>query len=177
MSFINVEIKARCSNPDFIRDYLKEQHASFKGTDHQIDTYFNVPKGRLKLREGKIENNLIYYQREDKQGPKKCEYHLYPTTMNSPIKALLTDALGIRIVVDKQREIYFIENVKFHIDNVDGLGSFVEIEAIDQWGTIGEGRLEQQCQDYLAQLQISSDDLLTVSYADLMEARENTTAG
>ena len=65
----NVEIKARCEDPRQIRDYLLSHHAIFKGIDHQRDTYFNVSHGRLKLRQGKIENALIHYQRTDQKGP------------------------------------------------------------------------------------------------------------
>ena len=70
MSFLNVEIKAKCRDAGFIRDYLLSNGAEFKGIDEQTDTYFNVSVGRLKLREGNIENNLIYYERSDQPGPK-----------------------------------------------------------------------------------------------------------
>ncbi|MBU0536174.1 MAG: adenylate cyclase, partial [Nanoarchaeota archaeon] len=69
----NIEIKARCSDHARIRDILLREKADFKGTDHQIDTYFNTCNGRLKLREGNIENSLIFYKREDKTGPKKSD--------------------------------------------------------------------------------------------------------
>ena len=55
MSILNIEIKAQCDQPDRIRNILREHHADFKGTDRQIDTYFEVPEGRLKLRQGTIE--------------------------------------------------------------------------------------------------------------------------
>src|SRR3989344_8530159 len=127
MSQLNIEIKAKCHDPGKLRGMLKSQNPDFKGTDHQIDTYFNVLHGRLKLREGKIENSLIHYDREDKKGPKKAKVTLFEVKPESSIKELLTNALGILTVVDKKREIYFIKNVKFHIDEVDGLGTFVEI--------------------------------------------------
>src|SRR6266536_3596436 len=76
MSFLNVEIKAKCSDAGFIRDYLLSNGAEFKGIDEQTDTYFNVSNGRLKLREGNIENNLIYYKRDDQPGPKNSHFHL-----------------------------------------------------------------------------------------------------
>ncbi|MBL7709922.1 MAG: hypothetical protein JNJ86_12680, partial [Chitinophagaceae bacterium] len=68
MSFLNVEIKARCADASFIRNYLLNQGAEFKGTDLQTDTYFNVTNGRLKLREGNIENALIWYERTNQAG-------------------------------------------------------------------------------------------------------------
>src|SRR3989344_860785 len=132
MPHLNVEIKARCNNHEKIRGILISKDADFKGIDHQIDTYFKVPDGRLKLREGNIENYLIFYEREDKEGPKQSNVNLFEVQPNSPLKDILTNALGILAVVDKQREIYFIDNVKFHIDTVKNLGTFVEIEAIDK---------------------------------------------
>lgn len=168
MSHINIEIKAKCSNPDNVREILKSCNADFKGTDHQIDTYFKVNEGRLKLREGNIENFLIFYSRGNQAGPKQSDVTLYKTEPNSPLKTTLTQALGILVVVDKQREIYFIDNVKFHIDEVKSLGSFVEIEAIDNDGTIGKAKLHEQCQNYIKLLNISQDDLLENSYSDML---------
>jgi adenylate cyclase class IV len=71
---LNIEIKAKTSDLEFIRDYLKTNKAEFKGTDFQVDTYFNVSHGRLKLREGNIENNLIYYERQDIAGAKESNW-------------------------------------------------------------------------------------------------------
>ena len=168
MAHINIEIKAKANNQDEIREILKSKNADFKGIDHQIDTYFKVNSGRLKLREGKIENYLIYYKREDKEGPKQSDVILFKSNPQSSLKEILTKALGILIVVDKQREIYFINNVKFHIDSVKDLGTFVEIEAIDKDGTIGKDKLLEQCQFFLNLFKISQEDLISVSYSDLL---------
>ena len=168
MPHLNIEIKARCANPQAIRDILREKGADFCGTDHQTDTYFKVERGRLKLREGNIENALVYYEREDQAGPKQAQVTLYPTTPGSTLKEILTQSLGVLVVVKKRREIYFIENVKFHLDTIDGLGTFVEIEAIDKDGTIGKDRLLAQCQSYLALFMVSPNDLVAVSYSDLL---------
>ncbi len=166
MSHLNVEIKARCKDPERVREYLRD--AEHKGTDHQVDTYFNVKTGRLKLREGIIENALIYYQRDDQSGPKKSEVTLYRGKPKSSLKEVLTKALGVLAVVDKQRDIYFLDNVKFHIDSVEGLGSFMEIEAIDKDGSIGADRLNEQCQHHLKALGIREEDLIATSYSDLV---------
>lgn len=168
MSHINIEIKAKCPDPEAIRKILKSRGADFKGRDHQIDTYFKVSSGRLKLREGRIENCLIYYQREDKLGPKKADVILYPTKSEAVLKKILIESLGVLCVVDKKREIYFIENVKFHIDKVKGLGSFVEIEAIDREGTLGKKKLLEQCKYYLDLLKIQKKNLVSGSYSDLL---------
>ena len=168
MSHLNIEIKARCNNPDAVRKVLNERNAIFKGIDFQIDTYFNCPNGRLKLREGNIEHNLIHYNREDKAGPKKAIITLYNSKRNSTLKEILTNSLGILVVVKKKREIYFIENIKFHIDTVEQLGSFIEIEAIDTAGTIGEEKLRQQCQEYIKLFNIQPSDLIPFSYSDML---------
>jgi len=174
MSHLNVEIKARCSHTDAVRRILKERDAVFKGMDRQVDTYFRCPNGRLKLREGDIEYALIHYDREDTAGPKKSLVTLYRPERNSTLKKLLTRALGVLVVVEKQREIYFIDNVKFHIDAVQGLGSFVEIEAIDATGEIGEDTLRRQCGMYMDLFGIRMDDLVTLSYSDMcQENRDN----
>ena len=112
-AIINSEIKARCGDQEAVRQYLREHGADFKGTDHQIDTYFDVPEGRLKLRQGPIENNLIFYRRADTVRPKQTTIHILPVAPDSTIGEVLTAALGVRVIVDKQREIYFIDNVKF----------------------------------------------------------------
>ncbi len=171
MAVVNVEIKARCDDPGPIRAVLRERGARFVGEDHQIDTYFNVPRGRLKLREGAIEHALIFYERTNQSGPKRSDVWLYRPEADPALKALLTAALGVRIIVDKRREICFIDNVKFHIDRVEGLGAFVEIEAIDEDGSIGEEALRAQCEAYLRLFRISPEDLVALSYSDLLSDR------
>ena len=168
MSILNIEIKAYCDQPDHIRTILINHNADYKGTDHQIDTYFDVPEGRLKLRQGTIENNLIFYKRDNQSGPKSSNIELVPAEHPKKLHALLDNALGTKVVVDKQREIYFIENVKFHIDEVKGLGNFVEIEAIDKNSSIEKEKLREQCQKYLELLGISTDQLIPHSYSDML---------
>lgn len=165
---LNIEIKAKCYDQEAIRTILMGKHADYKGTDHQIDTYFVVPNGRLKLRQGSIENNLIHYNRSDQSGPKTSEVTLYPCPESEQLHATLSKALGIKIVVDKQREIYFIDNVKFHLDKVDKLGTFVEIEAIDTDGSIDAEQLHEQCNYYLDLFNIKEEHLITHSYSDLL---------
>lgn len=169
----NVEIKARCAQPDQIHQILKAQNARFVGIDHQIDTYFNVAEGRLKLREGNIENQLIFYRRSNQSGPKKSEVILYPASPDSTLKSLLVASNGVKVVVDKKRAIYFIDNVKFHVDTVEHLGSFMEIEAIDRTDEIPLQQLDDQCRFYMDLLGIKAVDLVEVSYSDLLLAQKN----
>tara|TARA_Y100000034_G_scaffold101957_1_gene126571 strand:+ start:26 stop:547 length:522 start_codon:yes stop_codon:yes gene_type:complete len=170
MGHINVEIKAECNNPQRIKDILKLYNAEYKGTDNQIDTYFNVNNGRLKIRQGNIENYLIYYERDNDEGPKQSDVIL--TSLNSEnrhsLLNSLIESLGVLVIVDKDREIYFIDNVKFHIDEVQDLGSFVEIEAIDREGNLGRERLEKQCNHYMNLLGIKEENLISISYSDML---------
>ncbi len=168
MQRINVEIKARSDNPEEIHELLTQQQAEFLGTDRQTDTYFKTTKGRMKLREGNIENALIHYYRNNQAGPKRSDISLYKTTGSAELKEVLTQALEVLAVVTKRRSIYFIENVKFHIDEVEELGDFVEIEAIDRDGSFGEEKLKEQCQYYLNLFKIQKEDLIEVSYSDMV---------
>ena len=168
MSFINIEIKARTSNADFIREYLISHGAEFRGVDEQTDTYFNVSKGRLKLREGKIENNLIYYNRPDQEGPKQSDFQLFAVNDTNSLREILTAALGIKVTVKKRREIYFIHNVKFHLDTLEELCNFVEIEASNKDQDISADKLREQCSFYMKELHISDQDLISSSYSDML---------
>ncbi|MBS3091523.1 class IV adenylate cyclase [Candidatus Pacearchaeota archaeon] len=171
MSHLNVEFKARCHNLGQIRDILTiAYNANFHGLDHQIDTYFKPPNGRLKLREGNVENNLIYYERENKQGPKQSLVTLFDTQSANvrDLKEILTKSIGVLAVVDKIREIYFVDNVKFHLDQVKSLGNFVEVEALDKKGDIGREFLIRQCADFLKEFQIQEKDLISISYSNML---------
>ena len=144
MPILNIEFKAKANNLTRLEELLLQQQPEFVGEDHQIDTYFNVATlaaqsfggqdGRLKLREGNIENALIHYQREDIAGAKSSHVLLYQHQPDKTLKEILTKTMGIKVVVDKKRRIYFIGNVKFHFDTVKDLGTFVEVEAIDKDG-------------------------------------------
>lgn len=168
MPLLNVEIKARYNDPDFMRRYLLEDGADFKGVDQQTDTYFNVQHGRLKLRQGNIENNLIYYERDNQAGPKNSHFQLIAVSEAEVLKEILAASLGIKVVVQKKREIYFIGNVKFHIDEVPGLGSFAEIEASNKYADLPQEKLQEQCDFYMRELKINDKDLISVSYSDLL---------
>lgn len=168
MKVTNVEIKARCDDPEHIRGLLSAHGARFVGRDHQIDTYYKVAQGRLKLRQGNIENALIAYSRPDRNGPKQSDVLLYQTRDSTSLKAILDAIHEPLVVIDKQREIYFIENVKFHIDEVDRLGNFIEIEVIDLDHSFNRAQLTERCERYIELLGIRASDLLTHSYSDML---------
>jgi adenylate cyclase class 2 len=171
---INYEFKASCSDIETLESKLKELNPLFIGTDHQTDTYFNVPNGRLKLREGNIENSLIHYNRTNTAGAKQSDVALYQHEPDKNLKNVLTKALGVKAVVDKRRKIYFIDNVKFHFDEVNELGSFVEVEAIDKDGSLGVEKLKEQCNYYIQLFEITNDLFIAESYSDLLEKKSST---
>jgi predicted adenylyl cyclase CyaB len=173
MEVLNVEIKARCKGFDLFRRILQQKKAEFIGKDRQVDTYFPARGGRLKLREGRIENNLIWYERPDDSGPKTSSCMLYRTAGGSPLKAILERAMGILAVVDKEREIYFIGNLKIHLDRVKGLGTFVEIEAQSEAGGLPAETLQRQCEQLMEVMGIREEDLVRESYSDLIMAKQH----
>ena len=119
MPHINFEFKARTNNLPELENKLIELNAEFIGEDNQTDTYFNVEKGRLKLREGNIENSLIYYERKNVAGAKQSDVILFKYNADASLKNILLKVHGIKVVVNKIRKIYFIGNVKFHFDTIN----------------------------------------------------------
>lgn len=170
---LNIEFKAKSNNTEAAEKTLLQHNPTFIGEDHQVDTYFNVPNGRMKLREGNIENALIHYERENTAGSKSSQVLLYQHQPSEDLKAVLSKALGIKAVVDKKRKIYFIDNVKFHFDTVKELGTFIEVEAIDKDGSISKETLQQQCNHYAALLNVQAADYLSVSYSDMIMEKKN----
>jgi adenylate cyclase, class 2 len=168
MPHINFEFKARTNNLEQLEKKLLELNPKFIGEDNQTDTYFNVPTGRLKLREGNIENSLIYYERQNVADAKQSDILLYQHLPNPALKEILRKVHGIKVVVNKIRKIYFIENVKFHFDTIEELGTFVEVEAIDSTGQMGIEKLKEQCRRYAEFFEIESKDYVSLSYSDLI---------
>lgn len=175
---LNAEIKAKANNIDLLHQKLIKLGAEFKGIDNQVDTYFNVENGRLKLRSGNIENSLIFYRRIDKAEVRESEIFLEKLPPENNMKNLLSASNGVLVEVVKARRIYFINNVKFHLDTVEGLGEFVEIEAIDESGKQDVSLLQQQCSSYVELLGLEREDFLSHSYSDLiMLQRDNGLQG
>ncbi len=168
MSILNIEFKASTNKLAALETILQQHNPLFIGEDHQIDTYFNVATGRLKLREGNIENALIHYEREDFAGAKSSHVLLYQHQPDKTLKEILIKTLGIKAVVDKRRKIYFINNVKFHFDTVEGLGTFVEVEAIDKDRSFGKEKLQEQCDEYAVLFNIKASDFCSLSYSDMI---------
>jgi len=169
MEIKNFEFKAKVDDLSYYENKLLKLDPVFIGTDHQVDTYFHVKKGRLKLREGNIENALINYNRENITGLKSSDVILYNFQPNPALKNILASQLGIKVVVSKTRNIYFIDNVKFHFDKVENLGNFIEVEAIDTTGKHDIVDLQNQCEKYYEFFGVKKTNLVDRSYSDLIE--------
>ncbi len=168
MSILNFEFKAKATNIKVLEEKLLSLNPLFIGEDNQKDTYYNVAIGRLKLREGNIENALIWYSREDVGGAKQSDILLYKHIPDDALKSILEKLHGIKVIVDKIRKIYFVDNVKFHFDTVAALGTFIEVEAIDKDDSIGIEKLKAQISYYTNFFGIAAEDFVKVSYSDLI---------
>jgi adenylate cyclase, class 2 len=175
MNIKNFEFKAKIEDLERVENKLLTLNPIFQGLDHQIDTYFNVGTGRLKLREGTIEHALINYDRENVAGSKESQIILYQHSPNEALKHILIKQLGVKVVVDKKRKIYFIGNVKFHFDRVENLGTFMEVEAIDSEDAFTTEELKAQCDTYFDFFELAPGDIIDKSYSDLLLEQENKT--
>lgn len=136
----------------------------------QEDIFFNTPQGRLKLRIfSNDRGQLIYYIRPDQEGPKRSDYHIFHAADPASLRRVLELAYGIRGVVRKTRYLYLIGQTRVHLDDVEGLGQFVELEVVMQEGqsdTEGQAIAE----GLMANLGIEKNDLLEGAYIDLLES-------
>jgi homotetrameric cytidine deaminase len=130
----NVELKARDADPEATLRRALELGASDEGVLRQRDTYFGRARGRLKLREQEGGRDriaqLIAYQRPDDAQARTSAYRIAEVADPDALREALDSALGTRVVVDKRRHLLLYENVRIHLDDVDGLGSFVELEGV-----------------------------------------------
>ena len=166
----NIEIKARLRDLDTARKTAAGIATNRLGVQEQIDTYFHCRHGRLKLRQiDRLSAQLVWYVRPDDTTPKPSEYQLVPVSNPETLKTALTAALGIRGVVSKRREIFLYHNVRIHLDDVEGLGHFLEFEAVlDHRVDDAAGRA--QLDDLMKTFDIEPGDLLAKSYGDMILA-------
>lgn len=168
MNITNIEFKAKVSSIVEAEALLQNLDPVFKGLDHQVDTYFKVPNGRLKLREGNIEHALIQYQRSNLAGAKESSVILYKHKPDPALKQILTMQFGVLKVVDKQRKIYFINHVKFHFDHVASLGEFMEVEVINENNQFTKEELETECKRWIGFFNILPEQFVESSYSDMV---------
>ncbi len=168
---VNIEIKARARNfPDLARR-AEELSDSPAQLIPQEDTFFNTARGRLKLRQlSPDRGQLVYYERKDASGPKRSDYLLAETTNPSALKAALTAALGVRGVIRKKRTLYLAGQTRIHLDEVEGLGNFMELEVVlrpEQSDAEGQAIVS----DLMKRLGVQEQDLIEGAYMDILEGK------
>lgn len=165
----NIEIKARA------RDFKNLQACAQRLADgpaqviHQVDTFFNTSQGRLKLRElDRHPAQLIYYERADQNGPKRSDYRLFETDDAENLKAALSMAYGVRGCVRKTRHLYLVGQTRVHLDDVEGLGQFVELEVVLREGQ-SDAEGQAVAENLMRELGVRAEDLLQGAYVDMLE--------
>ena len=167
----NIEIKARA------RDFasLRQRAEALSDIPVQVipqeDTFFHTPKGRLKLRQlAPQHGQLVFYERPDQDGPKRSNYHIYETSDPEGLKTALRLALGVRGVVRKRRFLYMVGQTRVHLDEVEGLGEFMELEVVLRpQQSDAEG--QAIARDLMTRLGVQEQDLLEAAYMDLLEGK------
>ena len=166
---VNIEIKARVA--DFAG--LQQKAEQVSDTPCQVipqeDTFFNCQQGRLKLRQlGPQHGQLVYYLRQDISGPKHSDYKIFATDDPASLKLILAQAYGIRGVISKVRYLYMVGQTRIHLDDVSGLGKFMELEVVLRPGqTDAEG--QGIAEGLMDKLGIQECDLIEAAYMDLLE--------
>lgn len=168
----NIEVKA------YARDWEKLQATAAQLADsevtliEQVDTFFQVPAGRLKLRHFSSESGeLIFYERPDGSGPTMSNYSIAPTNAPEALRDTLAQAFGVTGEVRKRRWLYlsskFGGHVRIHLDEVKGLGHFLELEVVLQPGQSPEDG-ERIAGEFSTALDIREEDLIDCAYLDLV---------
>lgn len=162
----NIEIKAHYADLNKAKQIAERVATKHLGLDHQVDTYFKTAQGRLKLRESSLNGAmLIPYLRSNTSGPKRSNYCLLRTDVPSLATGLLSKILGVETIVEKQRDIYLADNVRIHLDNVKGLGTFIEFEAVYQ-NPAEEPAQHEKIKWLIHEFRIPTRDLIEGSYRD-----------
>jgi homotetrameric cytidine deaminase len=162
----NVELKARDADPRRTLERALALGASDEGALRQRDTYFRPARGRLKLREEEPgAAHLVAYTRPDGEAARTSEYRLAPVADADAAREALDAALGTLVVVDKRRRLLLWEGVRIHLDEVEGLGAFVELEAVAE----AESDLTRE-HELVARLtdELGLGERVAVSYSDLL---------
>ncbi len=164
----NVEIKARVPRPGRLLDAVLDIADRGPTVFAQDDTFFACPNGRLKLRMfSPGEGQLIFYRRDDRTGPKLSEYVIASTTEPEALRGTLTLAYGAVGRVRKTRTLCLVGATRIHLDDVEDLGHFVELEVVlTPEQTIDEG--QAIAEDLMRRLSIEPAQLVTCAYVDLL---------
>lgn len=167
----NIEIKARVRDMEALRTNVAALATAGPQENWQDDTFFSCHSGRLKLRVfSDAEGELIFYRRSDEPGPKQSDYVRVPTASPTVLREALTLANGQCGRVVKQRTLYLIGRTRVHLDLVQGLGDFLELEVVLQDGENAEVGIEE-ANGLMRRLDIDPNDLIDGAYVDLLMGR------
>lgn len=165
----NIEIKARVRDFEQIRLRAEKLSETTVQVIPQEDIFFNVEKGRLKLRIlGEDQSQLIFYTRPDQEGPKRSDYRISRSSEPQNLKRVLELAYGIRGVVRKTRYLYLVRQTRIHLDDVEGLGQFMELEVVLAGGQ-SDAEGQKIAEELMSALGVERDDLIDGAYMDLLE--------
>ena len=162
----NLELKAPCPDPAQAEAAIQRLGARDEGLLVQKDTYFPVPNGRLKLRE--IEGapaQLIAYDRPEDQAQRVSQYRISEVADPAGLLSVLSAALGIRGVVAKRRHLYLWQDCRIHLDEVEGLGSFLEFEVVSQGNSCDDW---DRMETLMTAFGLRDSDAIQASYSDLL---------
>jgi len=171
----NVELKAVDPSPERSRECCEQLGASDRGVLHQRDTYFHVTDGGLKLREQRPgQAHLIQFERPDALEQRESRYRIIEVDDGEQARSALASALGVRATVTKRRRLFIWQSVRIHLDDVENLGTFIELEAVapPQSDLVREYQL---IADLRRRLDITDARLVGVGYAKLLAERSVTT--
>ncbi len=164
----NIEVKARLKDLHRAIQIAESLTAERARTLVQVDTYFSCAHGRLKLRETDGHPaHLIWYLRDDRAEARASDYCILPVADSRSIKHALSSALGVRAVVAKRRELYLWRNVRIHLDDVDAIGQYLELEAVLVEG-VDRQKGHEQVEFLLRELGVVADDIVAQSYVDIL---------
>ncbi len=166
----NIEIKARVADPAALETRVAELGAEAVWTRHQRDVFFHVPDGYLKLRRVDGEpGELIAYARAAGTDPRPSDYDIAPVPDAARLETVLARALGVRGVVVKTRRLFLWRHTRIHLDDVVGLGSFMELETVAK--DIPLEAAEAEAREVIERLALDAADFLDRPYLELLERR------
>ena len=164
----NIEIKAFVDDLAVVERKTRALADSPPEIVHQEDVFFSCAVGRLKLRIfDESRGELIWYRRADETGPNLSEYTISPTNDPAGLRTALAQALGETAVVRKGRCVYLVGQTRVHLDQVEGLGTFVELEVV-----LEEDQSEDEgvriAEELMETLGLDRERLVECAYADLL---------
>jgi adenylate cyclase class IV len=167
----NIELKAVDIDPVSSLETCRVLGAQDQGVLWQRDTYFNAQAGGLKLREQDPgQPHLIQFERADEPQQRESRYRIINIDDPETLLAALTTAIGVTVTVTKRRHLFLWRNVRIHLDEVEQLGSFIELEAVaDASSDLRvEHELVRELRDAFS---ITEDRLLATGYAKQLVRR------